>query len=256
MNLGTVIPHLPVGHCQVWWARPSQARNFHVGLLDGEERDRRAAYRQAVDRDRFTVGCAVLRTVVGAQQGFAAAAVVIDRSCPDCDRPHGRPVPRGAVDLGCSVSHSGDHVLVSLARGMRVGVDVEAVDPHVDVDRLVGHVLTAAEAARWRLLPEPDRLAGFFVYWTRKEAILKAAGCGLRCAPTEITVSAPDEPPRLLTAGGSVPLVPGQVQLHDLTPREGHVASLASLHPDGRAPLVREFDAETLLTDHAGAPAR
>lgn len=237
-------PAVRPAHCHVWWATPSLARDWHVRLLSPGEHDRRARLRQAADRDRFTVGCALLRIVVGRATGVSPAALELDRSCPDCARPHGKPRPRHAPGLDCSVSHSGDRVAVAVARCAAIGVDVEEIEPGLDVRRLADRICAPAEVASLEQLPAEDRPWGFSTTWTRKEAILKATGYGLRVAPDQVRVSSPLEPPRLLDVG-DVPFPSQRVTLHRLDPGEGYAASLAALN--GPLTAVTEFDAAPLL---------
>lgn len=78
-----------------------------------------------------------------------------------------------------SVSHSGDLVVVAVARGAVVGVDVEAVDDSRPMMRLAKRFFHPDEVDRLAELP-PEALAGaFHELWTRKEAVLKALGSGL-----------------------------------------------------------------------------
>ena len=89
--------------------------------------------------------------------------------CPDADA--------GAADLiDANVSHSGGRLLVAVARGVAVGVDVEQHRPR-NVERIATRVFVADELAAWH--DEPDPLAGFYRMWARKEAVLKAEGRGL-----------------------------------------------------------------------------
>lgn len=142
-------------------------------------RDRLTAYRRQEDRDRFLLGCATVRRVVGALLGIAPGAVVLDRSCADCGRPHGKVRVVAPHPPELSVSHSGDVVLVAVHRGAPIGVDVERVDPDLDTASLSGFVLSPEEAEVVGSVPAADRTRAFTTYWTRKEAVLKATGDGL-----------------------------------------------------------------------------
>lgn len=217
---------------QVWCGRPSAEHSRHAGLLDGAERERRAALRRAEDRARFTVATALAKLAAGRWLGLPAGAIAIARTCAHCGRPHGRPQLPG-TGLSLSISHSGDRVLVALTGGPPVGVDVEQVAP-VDLAGLAGHVLGAGERA--------DTLPEFFCYWTRKEALVKATGDGLRAALTEVAVTPPDQPPRLLRYRDRPDLVAG---LADLAAGDRYAAAVAVLAPD---PLrVRQHDGSALL---------
>ena len=73
------------------------------------------------------MAAALMRQVAAELAGCPVEAVGLHRACPDCDEPHGRPVPTGgAAGWHISASHSGLHVLVAGA-ATPVGVDVEVV---------------------------------------------------------------------------------------------------------------------------------
>ncbi len=171
----------------MWVEELGALRPDHVGLLTPEEQTRRAAFRQPDDADRFALGAVLLRVAAARTLGLPCAAVVVDRACEACGRPHGRPRLAG-TDLHASVSHSGALVLVATTRAGPVGVDVEEVRP-LDHRELLPAVSTAADAAQVR------HAGDFFVLWTRKEAVVKATGTGLRAALPEVAVGPPDRPP-------------------------------------------------------------
>lgn len=230
--------------CEVWWASPALARPEHLALLDQHEVGRHDRLRRREDRDRFVVGVALARIVLGRRLGVAAAAVRLDRTCPGCGEPHGKPRVLAGGGLELSVSHSGERVAVAVAGEHPIGVDVERVDSALDLAGLVEQVLTRAEAGRLGTGPPEEGRYGFFLAWTRKEAIVKATGEGLRVPLTDLTVSSPAEPPELRRWRGRQDL-PTRVHLVDLHPGPGYVASLASL--DATALDVVERDASDLL---------
>jgi 4'-phosphopantetheinyl transferase len=245
--------------CDVWWATLSDVRPEHTALLSPIERARRERYLRAADRDRFTLGVTMTRLVLGPLLGLPPAKVPLTRACRDCGEPHGPPAVAGGPHL--SVSHSGDRVAVALAYGP-VGIDVEERSRQLDraIER---HVLAPAEAAAMNATADmaatndsaatddtddTDAPAAghgdIFTYWTRKEALVKATGDGLRASMTEITVSPPDEPPRLLAWSGRADLV-GRITMYSLDPGPGYAACLALIDQSGAE--VREHAAAELL---------
>lgn len=161
-------------------------------LLDPVECERARSARRAQDRARFVLGVALLKRTVAEVTGKSAGAVRLERRCPDCGGPHGRPEVRGG-GVHVSVSHSGSLVAVAVSATGPVGVDIEsrarsgALPP---IDRIV----TAHEP-----LTRPSDL---LTYWCRKESALKATGDGLRKPVTEVIVTRPAEPARLLAFCG------------------------------------------------------
>jgi 4'-phosphopantetheinyl transferase len=238
------VPPLGPAGCQVWWARLTDCRPAHQRLLDHVETDRRAAYRLPADQDRFTLGVVLIRTVLAAQLGMAPKRLQLDRFCPDCGRPHGRPrLDSGeAQQISFSISHSGDLVGAAFAGAPAVGLDVEQViAPRAE--GLAEVVLSPAEREAYDRTAPARRGSDFFRYWVRKEAVLKATGDGLRVPLRDLTVSPADQAPRLVEWVGR-PDVPARLTLYDLDGDPDHTASLAVI---GGHPAVREYDAGTLI---------
>jgi 4'-phosphopantetheinyl transferase len=233
------VPGPPRGYsarvtCQIYAARLSGLRPAHLELLTAAERARAARMRDPADAGRCALGAVLLRLVAGRALGQRPAEVPVERGCDRCGRPHGAPVLPGA-GLHASVAHSTGLVVVALSQAGRVGVDVEAV-----TGRAWRPAVPAAcgPAERCHI----GGAADFYAYWTRKEAILKAAGSGLRRPMTELTVSAPGLPPAVLAVSGR-PLPP--CQLSDLPLASGYRGAVAVLWP---APVsVTTSDAAPLL---------
>jgi 4'-phosphopantetheinyl transferase len=74
-------------------------------------------------------------------------------------------------------------VLVAIASAGDVGVDVEVLGRDITDWELVEQALTKGERDRLQALPDGERTESFLRSWTRKEAILKAAGTGLGIDP-------------------------------------------------------------------------
>jgi 4'-phosphopantetheinyl transferase len=217
--------------------------------LDQAEQRRWAAYRRDADRERFLVGCALAKTVIAACTGRRPADVSFDRTCRRCGQPHGKPVINGAGEVEHSVAHSGDLVAVAVAR-TPVGVDVEQLDSRPrspgggDPDALARLVLADDERAALAAVDPSARSRAFLVAWTRKEAVTKAKGDGLRVPFGRVVVAAAAGAPRLVA--WPYPQAPESVSLLDLDTEGGYVAALAVI---GRCDTVRARDGSALLAD-------
>lgn len=235
--------------CQVWWARTGDVRAEHQALLSHPERQRLETYHRDDDRRRYVAGCAVARLVLGPRLGVAPAAVAIDRTCASCGEPHGPPRVAGGLEL--SVARTGD--LVALAVCDRpVGIDVEEIEGSAGVVELAGPpVLSDAEAHALAALPHRARPGALVRYWTRKQAVLKATGDGLKVEPSAVTVTGPDAPPRLVGFAGR-PGLEERAALLDLHPAPAHAAALCVLGA-GDDLEVTEHDAGPLLRGYDAA---
>ncbi|MGW7680148.1 4'-phosphopantetheinyl transferase family protein [Kribbella sp. NPDC054772] len=161
---------------EVWWAEVGLARQDFIADLNDVERGRLDAYLRDVDKARFLLGVTIVRRVLAARLSLPAAKIELDRTCPECAKPHGKVRTPGAE---LSVTHSGDLVGVAFAE-QPVGLDVEQIDSTIDVDAVARIALAPAEAQELNGYDGIAKARAFTTYWTRKEAVLKATGEGLR----------------------------------------------------------------------------
>jgi len=142
-------------------------------------------FRSIRDRRRFIVCHGLLRRILGAY---------LDRA-PDTLSfvvgPHGKPALDGREvpdRVEFSLSRSADLALYAVARGRRVGVDVERVRPHFDWRPIAARYQTERELAHLEALEADRRLGAFLEWWTRSEAYLKACGEGLGAGEARLRV--------------------------------------------------------------------
>lgn len=246
---GVTVPPLAGDECQLWWARTTDVGPEHDALLDEAELRRRSRLRAAGDRQRATAGVALSRLLLGVHAGRPAGRLAVDRSCPRCGAPHGKPCLPEVPDLHFSVSHSGGWVAVAVRRGAPVGVDVEQVGSWTPTELrdLALVALAPEERAVLSRAPAESRAAAFATYWTRKEAAVKATGTGLLTPLPELVVSPPGTPPRVLRwSGAAAPPL-----LRAVEAPAGYAAALALADAPAR---VVPADAGPLLRRAAGCP--
>ncbi|MEU8180134.1 4'-phosphopantetheinyl transferase superfamily protein [Micromonospora sp. NPDC049044] len=185
--------------CTVHWARPQWDPGAHR-LLSAEERDRYERLRNPADRNRFLTGRALMRTTLGTLLNCRPEDVPIRRDCRHCGQGHGKPyVPEARTRF--SLSHSGTWVALAVCETGEPGVDVQQVGAG-DYERLAPKVLSDVELGRFAALPAQVREAAFGIYWSRKEAVLKATGHGLVVPMTQLTVAGHRVPTSVLAFPG------------------------------------------------------
>ncbi len=229
----------------VVWARPGNLSRLRA-ILDRIERTRLASLRRDADRDRYVAAHALLRIVVARRWSIRPDEVPLDFTCARCGAPHGPPTltaPPGRPPFGVSLSRAGTRVVVALSPGGAVGVDVEAVTgagfPGFDEV-----ALAVEERDAIGRLPSADQARARTVAWVRKEAVLKAAGCGLDRDPRRLVIEAGATRP-YVRAWHDGPLSPGRLQVVDLDVGGGHVACVA-LVGDAPAHVLVESGDELL----------
>jgi 4'-phosphopantetheinyl transferase len=213
-------PELAGGEVHVWAVRldvDEAAILAAKELLSAGEVER--ANRFVVDKPRrnFVVSRAALRSILGGylRQPPGEVAIVA--------RANGKPQLH-IGDLAFNLSHSADLALVAVTRDCEVGVDVEAMRPIERLEELARRNFHPAEIAAIVAAQAADAPALFFQCWTRKEAVLKAMGDGLRGSLSEFdTLST--------TSDGGIDVSGTRCYLQAIAPAPGYVAAVATLRP-------------------------
>jgi len=247
--------------CSVWWAT-ARPRPELVALLDAAERQRAERLRRTVDRDRYVTAHALVRILLSARTGIPPQALRFETTCHRCGGGHGKPrldSDPGDAQVAFNLAHAGNRVVVALTGGLHVGIDVDVVRnlDREDLAMLSGEILSTAERVSYAELPSCERSRALAVWWTRKEAVLKATGDGLAIPPAHISVTDPGSAPAVTAwdPGRTWPSPMAAVTcLRDLSPGAPYVASVAVLGTD--ALTVTEQAGDALLGDPWEPPLR
>jgi 4'-phosphopantetheinyl transferase len=188
------------------------------GWLSEGERARAARFGQPKLRDRYVVGRASLRRVLGDALGLPPAAVPIMRG------PRGRPRLDMDTTLDFNVSHTGDVAVIATVREARVGIDVERLDRVVNVAGIARKFLSPAERSVLARLDADAARRTLLALWTCKEAMSKATGEALSAPFASLEVDLADAP--TLRAGTGV-YVPQRWTLSRISVPPPYVATVA-----------------------------
>jgi 4'-phosphopantetheinyl transferase len=140
--------------------------------LAGEEQARCLRRVTPALRYRFAAAHAALQSILSAETGELRIALKRDAQ----GKPY-LPGHNGSFNM----AHSGDMAVIALCEAGPVGVDIEEIRPLPELSRMAALACSAREAARLaQSADETARTHEFLRYWTRKEAVLKATGEGLR----------------------------------------------------------------------------
>jgi 4'-phosphopantetheinyl transferase len=211
---------------EVWSASlepPSGLATQLEDCLSPDEQARAGRFVAPRDRARFIAARSFLRRLLARHVGARPAELRFHYG------PHGKPVlaDRGA-ELRFNLAHSDALAVCALGVGPGdLGVDVERVKPLRDLQALSRTAFSPRERARLESLPEPQQLRAFYEAWTRKEAFLKALGCGLGRPLDSFDVAfGPGESPRLVWSI-SDPDEPIRFALHAFEPKAGYIGAVA-----------------------------
>ncbi len=221
------IPDLGAGVVHLWripLLRERRAIETCLQLLSADERKRMNRFHFDEHRERFALRQGALRIVLGHYLAVDPRRVELHYS------PKGKPEvepPDALAPLRFNLSDSSDWAIVGLTRRDRIGVDIEEMRAHADLETLALDHFSLHEREELLSLPPSERVAGFYNAWTRKEAWLKACGDGLSVPLSDFDVSlTPGEPPRLLRVrDGAGP--PRDWALRGCDPAPGYVGAVA-----------------------------
>lgn len=188
--------------------------------LSAAERARAERFVLELHRRRFVAARGMLREALAAELLVEPAAVGFEHG------PRGKPRLVRGVDpeLGFNVSHAQDRAVFAIARGLELGVDIEALREDVEHAAIARRFFSPGERDALFALPDRARAAAFFTIWTRKEAYIKLLGGGLVIPLDSFEVNL-EEPARLLRAGSEG--AAERVELRSLEAPPGFVAALA-----------------------------
>lgn len=171
----------------VWRARLEDCRADEA-LLQESERVRARRFAFADDRRRFVAEHGLQRRLLGLYCGIAPAALALEADAMGKPRLDG-----GGVSF--NGSESAGVAVFAVARAGEIGVDIEAIRSERADPRLARRYFHPEEATKLEALDDGERVRGFFAVWTRKEALVKAAGLGLRIPLASFRVGVrPEEP--------------------------------------------------------------
>lgn len=230
----------------LWWTSTDVCEGTHgilAGILSLDEHDRAVQFRIADDRRRFVVARAMIRCVLALYLGRTPEQIRFQFG------PYGKPRLEnlGSEEgLEFNLSHSHKLALCAVARGRKVGVDIERIDPVADLERLAAFAFSLTEQQTLATLSGEQRLIGFYNCWTRKEAYVKARGDGFFLPLDAFDVSlVPGERARVL-ANRLDPPDTSRWSLHEITPVDNYVGALAVQGRRARI-CVRRWDKPSSL---------
>lgn len=170
-------------------------------LLSREELGRGDRLLDPARRDRFFAGRGMLRELLGRCLGEEPRRVRISEG--KTGKPY-LPDHRGPDALRFNVSHSGEFLVVALALGHEVGIDIEEMRQDLSYEPMARRFFSPREREELFGLPQEEQLQAFYRCWTCKEAYLKATGSGFLHPSSAFDVTLlPGQPPALLAHRGS-----------------------------------------------------
>lgn len=179
------------------WSFPTHAPCHVVAaferVLVPEERDRARRFRFHHLYASFVITRGALRYLLGHYLNCDPAKISLVYSLK------GKPAVKSPSSLEFNMTHSGDLAVIAFTLRRKIGVDIEQIRPLADMQQIANHFFCPEEASEVMFAPQTERERAFYLCWTRKEAYIKATGCGLSAPLSSFRVTVhPDIPARFL----------------------------------------------------------
>jgi 4'-phosphopantetheinyl transferase len=215
------MPALRSDEVHVWRARldlvPTGPRSGQPEL-SSDEIARASQFVLERDRDRFVAGRRILREILGGYLQRAPEKIDFTYN------PHGKPQLRfndSDPPIRFNLAHSDGLAVYAISLNREIGVDIEMVRDRVSTGEIADHFFTQMEISEFRALTKDKQNEGFFLWWSRKEAYLKALGAGLSIPLDSFDVSLTPGTPMVLRSSDST-----RWTVRSFQPRIGYVGAL------------------------------
>lgn len=149
--------------------------NYLQKLLSIDEIARANRLIDVTRRRRFIITRACLRTILGQYLKVSPATIRFHYN------QHGKPfLDSHSNRLFFNLSHSEEKAVLAIATEKNVGIDLEKINYTLNYRSIAGQYFTSEERLCLDRFPKARKQRAFYRLWTRKEALLKAAGTGFQ----------------------------------------------------------------------------
>ena len=219
------MPGTALATVDIWRAHmavpPGQVSHLSL-CLDEQEQDRASRFHFDRDRDRFLIARGLLRHILAGYLDADPGRIRFGYA------REGKPFLPEHRDLHFNLSHAADQLVLGVAHGCELGVDIERVFSEGVMHEVCGTVLSRPERMAFQGLDASQRRDWFVRLWTRKEAYIKADGRGMSLPLGRIDVATRPDRVRLLDDGSDDWALSRHWVLRELAVASGFAAALAT----------------------------
>jgi 4'-phosphopantetheinyl transferase len=195
------------------------------GTLSTDELDRERCFHSIHHAATFVEARGYLREILSYYVNSEPSQLAFDYT------KYGKPLLKQGNDtiprIEFNLSHSRKVAMYAIGRVEAIGIDVESVED-LPFEMLANDHFCPKEIEQFSELHAQDKLKGFYCYWTRKEAYLKATGFGFAKTLNTFSVTlSPHSPPELLSDSAVSSTELDTWKLLHLEPCIGYVGAVA-----------------------------
>jgi len=236
-----ILSKLGLGQIHLWSINAVE----NIDLLDSflnhlsdDEVSRANKFRFEKDRSVYITAKYLLRTLLGQLLLVDPKKIVFEYSEFD------KPFYSNTQKLEFNVSHSGNQIIIGLAKGLTIGVDIEKVKSDFDVIDLAENFFSKEEIKALSQTEESEKFQAFYRCWTRKESFIKAVGEGLSYPLDSFAVTMNDHENAKFIKIDNTQEAKRNWHLHSFIPAVGYIAAITT---DGIPNKIEYFDANEYL---------
>ena len=206
--------------------------------LSSEEDERAGRFVFTRDRRNFIVARGILRDILAKYLDCQPKQIHFDYE------PYGKPrisLSEITARLEFNLSHSSGFLVLAVADGRKVGIDIERVRSLPDLEQIASHAFSSHEQKELSTFTGEEKPHGFFRCWTRKEAYLKARGDGLSIPLDTFDMSLTAHNPIRMLSNRLDPDEVSRWSFHTFIPEQSFVGALA-IEGQAAVPEFRHWD--------------
>ena len=201
--------------------------------LQPDERERADSFKDMDARADFLIGRGMARTMLSEVTG------VPHTEWRFMEGAHGRPeIASPDTPYHFNLAHSRGAVVCIVARDLEIGVDVECFERPAASQDVARRVCSPDELEDVNAATPEERQERFLVYWTLKEAYLKARGLGISVHLADVAFSLASGQP-VFTPRGSLADVDTRWTFRLAQPSGRHLVAVAVDTRSDPAPNIR-----------------
>lgn len=152
-------------------------------ILNTSEKEKAAKFRFESDHNCAVISRGILKNILGNYLNKTPKNIEFKLG------EYGKPTLKETSDIEFNISHSKDSIVMAFTQKNKIGIDVEYTKKDIEVKKIASHFFAEEEVTSLLALKESYHKQAFYNCWTRKEAFIKALGCGLSFPLDKFVVS-------------------------------------------------------------------
>lgn len=203
---------------------------IYWSLLSKDERKKAEKYKRWELKQKYIKTRGVLRTILASYLNLKPQNLVIKTT------EYGKPF-LFEQNLFFNLSHTRNRFVLAVCNMSAIGIDLEYVRERANLSGLVKKCFADSEMIYWNSLSTEQKTIGFYRFWVRKEAFVKAVGRGISLGLDQCVIN-PEEQSQFLSIPESYGLA-SEWKITDIVLEQGDICVLVTKDQPFNYQLIR-----------------